>query len=59
MKVRNGKCRRWKYKWVHYNCEQLNDQGIRWLKQLPETAYFEADGWNTELPISMIVAMGR
>lgn len=34
-----------KYKWVHYNCEQLNDQGIRWLKQLPETAYFEADGW--------------
>ena len=24
-----------KYKWVHYNCEQLNDQGIRWLKQLP------------------------
>ena len=34
-----------KYKWVHYNCEQLNDQDIRWLKQLPETAYFEADGW--------------
>ena len=34
-----------KYKWVHYNCEQLNNQGIRWLKQLPETAYFEADGW--------------
>lgn len=38
--IENGK-----YKWVHYNCERLSKNHIKWLKQLPETGYFEADGW--------------
>ena len=35
-----------KYKWVHYNCERLSEKDIDWMKQLPEKAYFEADGWS-------------
>lgn len=34
-----------KYKWVHYNCERLRETEIAWLEKLPETGYFEADGW--------------
>ena len=34
-----------KYKWVHYNCERLNNEEAAWLSSLPETLCFEVDGW--------------
>lgn len=34
------------YKWVHYNCERLEERHIEWLKSLPRTINFYADGYN-------------
>lgn len=34
------------YKWVHYNCQKLGKSELEWLEALPETLFFEADGWN-------------
>ena len=33
------------YKWVHYNCERLENGTISWLSSLPETLCFEVDDW--------------
>ncbi len=33
------------YKWIHHNCKQINENHVDYLMQLPETIYFEADGY--------------
>jgi len=33
------------YKWVHHNCSRINEDHVDYLMQLPETIYFEADGY--------------
>ena len=33
------------FKWVHYNCQRLDENRIHYLEQLPLHATFEADGY--------------
>ncbi|MCI9282783.1 MAG: metallophosphoesterase family protein [Lachnospiraceae bacterium] len=33
------------YKWVHHNCERLDEERIDYLDRLPEHLVFEADGY--------------
>ncbi|MCI8660835.1 MAG: metallophosphoesterase family protein [Lachnospiraceae bacterium] len=42
---RHSHIKPWDYKWVHHNCERLDEEQIDYLDHLPEHLVFEADGW--------------